>query len=128
MCLFDSNTWSKPLLSATSQFYILYLMLFFDRIPVVIAKLDSVEVQVQIPMRVLCDNITLRCVHTFFDPYSEFAKSYDLVIEKPMTEFNAGIMDIEDCLINEWSMQECILQELKAKIEQNAMVYDAAVK
>lgn len=113
---------------ATSQFYILYLTLFFHRLPVIIAVLDSVEVQVQIPMSVLCDNMTLRCVHTFFDPYSEFAKSYDLVIEKPMTEFNAGIMDIEDCLINEWSMQLVILQELIAKIEQNVMLYEAALK
>lgn len=128
MCLFDSNTWSKPLVPATSQFYILYLTLFFHRLPVIIAVLDSVEVQVQIPMSVLCDNMTLRCVHTFFDPYSEFAKSYDLVIEKPMTEFNAGIMDIEDCLINEWSMQLVILQELIAKIEQNVMLYEAALK
>lgn len=78
-------------------------------------------------MSVLCDNLTLRCVHTFFDPYSEFAKSYDLVIEKPMIEFNAGIVDIDECLINEWSMQVSIQQDMIRKFEQNREIYETAM-
>lgn len=85
-------------------------------------------VRVQIPMSVICDNLSLRCVHTFFDPYSEFAKSYDFVSDKPMNDFNAGIMDIEDCLINEWLMQESIAQKLIREIEHKLMLYEIAVR
>lgn len=85
-------------------------------------------VRVQIPMSVICDNLSLRCVHTFFDPYSEFAKSYDFVSDKPMNDFNAGIMDIEDCLINEWLMQESIAQKLIREIEHKLMLFEIAVR
>lgn len=79
-------------------------------------------------MSVLCDNMSLRCVHTFFDPYSEFAKSYDHVIDKPMYEFNAGIMDIEYCLINEWLIQESIAHNMITKIEQQLVMYQIALR
>lgn len=85
-------------------------------------------VRVQIPMSVICENMSLRCVHTFFDPYSEFAKSYDFVSDKPMNDFNAGIMDIEDCLINEWLMQESIAHNLITEIEQKLVLYEMAVR
>lgn len=85
-------------------------------------------VQVQIPMSVLCDNMSLRCVHTFFDPYSEFAKSYDHDKYMPMHEFNAGIMDIEDCLINEWIMQKVIAENMIKQIEKKMVMYEIALR
>lgn len=93
-------------------------------LPLMIAKLDCVGVDVQIPISVLCDNLTLRCVHTYFDPYSEKAKSYIRVIDKSPNELNAGFTDIEDCLINEWLMQVSILNQMITRMEQKMIMYE----
>lgn len=45
-----------------------------------------------------------------------------------MNDFNAGIMDIEDCLINEWLMQESIAHNLITEIEQKLVLYEMAVR
>ncbi|KAM8710810.1 hypothetical protein ACLKA7_017443 [Drosophila subpalustris] len=93
-------------------------------LPLMVAKLDCVGVKVQIPMRVLRDNLTLRCVHTFFDFVSENAKSYDRIIDKSTSELNAGMTDIEDCLINEWLMQVSILNQKITRMEQKCIMYE----
>ncbi|KAH8395233.1 hypothetical protein KR222_003178, partial [Zaprionus bogoriensis] len=97
-------------------------------LPLILVDLDCLSVQVQIPMSVLVDNMTVRGVHTFFDPYSEFAKSYDYVMETPLQDFNAGMMDIEDCLANEWSMQVAIIEKQTTLLEQRFLIYEATMK
>ncbi|ALC44488.1 CG12983, partial [Drosophila busckii] len=92
-------------------------------LPVMLAQLDCVGVTVQIPYSVLSDNLTLRCVHTFFDPYSEFAKSYEQVVHESDEDLNAGIADIEDCLINEWLMQVRIMNNIMDEMDERIQRY-----
>lgn len=87
------------------------------------ADLDSVGIQVQIPLSVLCDNLTLRCVHTLFDHLSEEAKSYEQVIDG-VVNINGGIMDIDDCLVNEWLMQLNLVDKIISALEQRLTEYE----
>ncbi|XP_062128698.1 uncharacterized protein LOC133840721 isoform X1 [Drosophila sulfurigaster albostrigata] len=104
------------------------LRLDYLEIPLMVAKLDCVGVSVQIPKSVLSENLTLRCVHTFFDPYSEFAKSFINVIDKSTNELNAGMTDIEDCLINEWLMQSSIMNQMITSMEQKSILYEETMR
>ncbi|XP_032598946.1 uncharacterized protein LOC6558382 isoform X2 [Drosophila grimshawi] len=91
--------------------------------PVMLADLDCVGVRVQIPLSVLCDNLTLRCVHSFFDHVSESAKSFGQQMDMCPNALNGGMMDIEDCLINEWLMQVDIMDKMINKLELKIMEY-----
>lgn len=93
-----------------------------------LAKLDCVGIKIQIPLSVLGDNLALRCVHTFFDHLSEDAKSYDQLIDVSARFLNGGIMDIEDCLINEWVMQLNIMDNLIATVEEKIMEYEGKLR
>ncbi|KAH8366120.1 hypothetical protein KR093_009328 [Drosophila rubida] len=100
------------------------IRLNYLELPLMVAKLNCVGVSVQIPINVLIENLTLRCVHTFFDPYSDFAKSSTLTIDKAVNDLNAGMTDIEDCLINEWVMQTAIMNSMITRIEQKNILYE----
>ncbi|KAH8302761.1 hypothetical protein KR044_010649, partial [Drosophila immigrans] len=104
------------------------IRLNYLELPLMMAELNCVGVNVQMPMKVLSENLTLRCVHTFFDPYSEFAKSYLQVIDKSANDLNAGITDIEDCLINEWLMQFSIMNQMITRMEQKTILYEENMK
>ncbi|EDW68637.2 uncharacterized protein [Drosophila virilis] len=93
-------------------------------LPLMLADLNCVGIKIQIPMSVLGDNLTLRCIHTFFDPYSESAKSYEQVIDRVTDNFNGGMMDIEDCLINEWLMQVNIMENAITQVETKLIEYE----
>ncbi|XP_064542155.1 uncharacterized protein LOC135431132 [Drosophila montana] len=93
-------------------------------LPLMLADLNCVGIKIQIPISVLGDNLTLRCIHTFFDPYSEGAKSYEQVIDRPTDNFNGGMMDIEDCLINEWLMQVNIMENIITQVETKLIEYE----
>lgn len=99
-------------------------MIWLCRLPLILAVLDCVGIQLQIPLSVLCDNLTLQCVHTFFDHLSEEAKSYDQAIDATANSINGGIMDIEDCLINEWLMQVNIVDKILTKLEFKKLEYE----
>ncbi|XP_023161222.2 uncharacterized protein LOC111592963 isoform X2 [Drosophila hydei] len=96
----------------------------YFELPLILAVLDCVGIQLQIPLSVLCDNLTLQCVHTFFDHLSEEAKSYDQAIDATANSINGGIMDIEDCLINEWLMQVNIVDKILTKLEFKKLEYE----
>ncbi|XP_030385002.1 uncharacterized protein LOC115632132 isoform X2 [Scaptodrosophila lebanonensis] len=83
--------------------------------PLLMAELEGIDARVQMPLSVLMDNLTLRCVHTHFDVNTENAKSYECVITEEQ-DLNAGILDIEDCLVNEWLMQLEIQEDIIAKL------------
>ncbi|XP_002012193.3 uncharacterized protein LOC6586582 isoform X1 [Drosophila mojavensis] len=95
----------------------------YMELPLIVADLDSVGIQVQIPLSVLCDNLTLRCVHTLFDHLSEEAKSYEQVIDG-VVNINGGIMDIDDCLVNEWLMQLNLVDKIISALEQRLTEYE----
>ncbi|EDV95823.1 GH15560 [Drosophila grimshawi] len=84
--------------------------------PLMVAELKTAGVEVQMPLSVLHDCLTLRCIHTKFDNHSQYAKSFDPIIPDSPVQANGGIVDIEDCLINEWLMQLDIQQELLASM------------
>ncbi|TDG45500.1 hypothetical protein AWZ03_008123 [Drosophila navojoa] len=120
--LFDKLTYR--IVSAPSAFRTDVPVRFeYMELPLIVADLDGVGIKVQIPLSVLCDNLTLRCVHTLFDHLSEEAKSYEQVIHGAVN-INGGIMDIEDCLVNEWLMQLNILDKIISELEQTLTEYE----
>ncbi|KAH8258630.1 hypothetical protein KR038_002654 [Drosophila bunnanda] len=86
------------------------------RLPLMHSDLKCIEATIQLPLSVLSDNLTLRCVHTFFDPVSHLAKSYNLNID---TETNptCGILEIDDSLMSEWMAQTEIQDQLTTMME-----------
>ncbi|SPP76894.1 uncharacterized protein LOC117580043 [Drosophila guanche] len=86
----------------------------FDQleIPAMLAELRLTGVSVQMPLSVLKDCLTLRCIHTSFDSYSQNAKSYDTVVTESTTYPTAGIVDIQASAENEWLLQLDIQQEI----------------
>ncbi|XP_022222307.2 uncharacterized protein LOC111074000 isoform X2 [Drosophila obscura] len=94
----------------------------FLELPVMNANLDCVGLNIQLPYSVLCDNMSLRCVHTHFDSYSERAKSFEIMIDtEPLP--HCGLMDIEDCIIDEWLTQVDIQDEIITKMESKMQQY-----
>lgn len=91
------------------------------------SDLKCTGVTLQLPLSVLSDNLTLRCVHTFFDPYSHLAKSYELNVDT-MTAPSCGIVDIEDSLTSEWMTQVDIQEEMMAKMEAQMEAYNQAMR
>ncbi|XP_068150031.1 uncharacterized protein [Drosophila tropicalis] len=87
-----------------------------------VANLEGLGVSLQMPFSILGDNLTLQCVHTFFDPHSEKAKSHDIEIETDTSNISSGMVDIEDCLITEWlrqvEIQEEMIDQMEAKMQQ----------
>ncbi|KAH8364017.1 hypothetical protein KR084_001583 [Drosophila pseudotakahashii] len=80
-------------------------------LPVMLAELEASGVEVQIPKSVLKDCITLRSLHTDFDNISQNAKSFETSISTSANYPTAGIVDIEESVINEWVMQQEIQEE-----------------
>ncbi|KAH8319277.1 hypothetical protein KR067_002664 [Drosophila pandora] len=96
-------------------------------LPLLYADLGCVGVTVQLPLSVLHDNLTLRCIHFFFDPYSHLAKSYELPGDQGNTPI-CGIMNIEDSAASEWAAQVDIQEELMLKMSNQMQVYQDAVE
>ncbi|KAH8302760.1 hypothetical protein KR044_010650, partial [Drosophila immigrans] len=102
----------------------------FDQLlaPLMLAELTHVGVSVQMPLRVLHDCLTLRCIHSNFDNYSQYAKSFDTVIPESMKDLTAGMVDIEDCLANEWLLQVDLQGELLDMMQQKREVYEEIMR
>ncbi|KAH8286571.1 hypothetical protein KR054_011880 [Drosophila jambulina] len=98
----------------------------FLRLPLMYSDLNCIEATLQLPLSVLSDNLTLRCVHTFFDPFSHLAKSYKLNIDND-TSPSCGILEIEDSLMSEWNAQMDIQDQLIMKMESQMETYKAAM-
>nr|XP_016935061.1 uncharacterized protein LOC108013628 [Drosophila suzukii] len=80
-------------------------------LPVMLAELIATGVEVQIPKSVLKDCITIRSLHTDFDNISQNAKSFETSVSASVNYPTAGIVDIEESVINEWVMQQEIQEE-----------------
>ncbi|XP_034104494.2 uncharacterized protein LOC117568170 [Drosophila albomicans] len=93
-----------------------------------LAELTHVGVTVQMPLSVLHDCLTLRCIHTHFDNCSQYAKSFDTVIPESIKDLTAGILSIEDCLANEWLMQVDIQAELLDNMLQKREAYEEIMR
>ncbi|SPP76892.1 uncharacterized protein LOC117580041 [Drosophila guanche] len=94
---------------------------FLD-LPLMSANLDCVGLNIQLPFSVLSDNMCVRCVHTHFDAYSERAKSFEIVIDSE-TMPHCGLLDIDDCIIDEWLTQVDIQEEIITKMESKMQQY-----
>ncbi|XP_068150033.1 uncharacterized protein [Drosophila tropicalis] len=102
----------------------------FDRmeVPAMMADFKASKVRVQMPLSVLNDRLTVRCVHTKFDMLTQNAKSFERVTLQSVSHLNAGILDIEDCLINEWYTQLEIQQELADKMRSKWNEYEETME
>ncbi|XP_039229760.1 uncharacterized protein LOC6539767 isoform X1 [Drosophila yakuba] len=96
------------------------------KLPLMHSNLNCVGVTIQLPLSVLCDNLTLRCVRTFFDPLSHLAKSFELVIDSSMSP-NCGLVDIGDSVMSEWMTQMDIQEELMTRMESEMRAYNEAI-
>ncbi|KAH8239255.1 hypothetical protein KR032_002629 [Drosophila birchii] len=96
------------------------------QLPLMYSDLNCIEATIQLPLSVLSDNLTLRCVHTFFDPFSHLAKSYSLNIDTE-TNPSCGILEIEDSLKSEWMTQMEIQDQLTFKLESQMEAYNATM-
>ncbi|KAH8395234.1 hypothetical protein KR222_003179 [Zaprionus bogoriensis] len=98
------------------------------KMPMMIAEMVNVGASVQMPLSVLHDCLTLRCIHTNFDNYSQYAKSFDAIIPDSMKDLPAGILDIADCLAHEWDMQLDVQQELLENMLQKREEYEELMR
>uniref|UniRef100_A0A6P4EQQ3 Uncharacterized protein LOC108043246 n=1 Tax=Drosophila rhopaloa TaxID=1041015 RepID=A0A6P4EQQ3_DRORH len=80
-------------------------------LPVMLAEFKATGVEVQIPKSVLKDCVTIRSIHTDFDNISQNAKSFETTISTSLNYPTAGIVNIEDSVLNEWLMQQDIQEE-----------------
>ncbi|XP_043650443.1 uncharacterized protein LOC122618236 isoform X2 [Drosophila teissieri] len=96
------------------------------KLPLMRSNLNCVGVTVQLPLSVLCDNLTLRCVRTFFDPLSHLTKSFELAIDSSMSP-NCGLVDIGDSVMSEWMTQMDIQEELVTRMETEMRAYNEAI-
>ncbi|XP_017048644.1 uncharacterized protein LOC108093194 [Drosophila ficusphila] len=93
-------------------------------VPIMLADFSATGVQVQIPLSVLTDCLTLRCVHTSFDHFSENAKSYETFpVEGNLVPF-AGTKDMEESVVGEWLMQQDIQEEILDSMHRKRAEYE----
>eukprot|EP00099_Drosophila_melanogaster_P001963 NP_001097653.1 uncharacterized protein Dmel_CG33286 [Drosophila melanogaster] len=87
--------------------------IIFDQLelPVMLAEFSATSVEVQIPKSVLKDCVTIRSLHMDFDNISQNAKSFEIAVKASLNYPNAGIVDIENSVVNEWHMQLEIQEE-----------------
>ncbi|XP_033240876.1 uncharacterized protein [Drosophila pseudoobscura] len=97
-------------------------------IPAMLAELSTTGVSVQMPLSVLRDCLTLRCIHTKFDNYSPNAKSYELLVTESPTYPTAGIVDIEASAENEWRMQLEIQKEVLEEMLVKRQLYEELIE
>jgi len=90
------------------------------------SDLNCVGVTLQMPLSVLRDNLTLRCVHTYFDPYSPLAKSYELAVNNYMSP-NCGLVDIGDSVMTEWMTQIDIQEDIMTKMNTEMQLYNDTI-
>jgi len=76
-----------------------------------LAEFSATSVEVQIPKSVLKDCVTIRSLHMDFDNISQNAKSFEIAVKASLNYPNAGIVDIENSVVNEWHMQLEIQEE-----------------
>ncbi|XP_017081208.2 uncharacterized protein LOC108114647 isoform X2 [Drosophila eugracilis] len=98
----------------------------YMKLPLMCSDLNCVGVTLQLPLSVLCDNLTLRCVHTFFDPFSQLAKSSELDITGSMTP-NCGLVDIGDSVMTEWMTQMDIQEDLMNQMSLEMQKYEEGI-
>ncbi|XP_052845819.1 uncharacterized protein LOC128258303 isoform X1 [Drosophila gunungcola] len=104
---FSSDSWCMDLWGLLNVPIIFKQM----EVPVMMAEFKASGVQVQMPLSVLYDCLTVRCVHTTFDHHSEDAKSFDPPVVDATLFPNAGITDMEESMVGEWLMQQDIQVE-----------------
>ncbi|XP_016934966.2 uncharacterized protein [Drosophila suzukii] len=98
----------------------------YMKLPIMWSDLNCVGVTLQMPLSVLRDNLTLRCVHTFFDPYSPLAKSYELAVDNYMSP-NCGLVDIGDSVMTEWMTQIDIQEDIMTKMNTEMQLYNDSI-
>lgn len=89
-----------------------------------IVDFKETSVKVQVPLSVLCDCITIRCVHTDFDHHSPHAKSYESLTVESIFMPNAGLTDMEESVVGEWLMQNDIQEETLNNMNRRREEYD----
>ncbi|KAH8295793.1 hypothetical protein KR018_009166, partial [Drosophila ironensis] len=100
---------------------LLNVSVLFDQlaVPAMLADFEVTGVRVLIPLSMLGDCMTIRCIHTDFDNVSQKAKSFELSISPNMNFPNAGITDMQESVTAEWmtlqGIQEDTLNEMLRK-------------
>ncbi|KAH8327650.1 hypothetical protein KR074_007122, partial [Drosophila pseudoananassae] len=114
---------------------LLNVSVLFDQleIPVMLATFETTGVTVQVPMSMFADCMTLRSIHTEFDNFSQYAKSFEPPIVTNSNYPNAGISDMQDSVITEWLMQQDLQEEtlsemLRRREEYEEVMEDIALK
>ncbi|KAH8379035.1 hypothetical protein KR009_002781 [Drosophila setifemur] len=97
-------------------------------VPMVRADFQASGVGVQVPMSVLGDCLTMRCVHTSFDHYSQNAKSFEPLVIDPELIPSAGIRDMRDSAISEWAMQQYMIDEFLENMLRKREEYENMLK
>lgn len=98
-----------------------------------LATFETTGVTVQVPMSMLADCMTLRCIHTEFDNVSQNAKSYEPPTWSRDNYPNAGISDMEESMMSEWMMQQELQEEtlsemLRKREEYEEVMADIAIR
>ncbi|KAH8295795.1 hypothetical protein KR018_009164, partial [Drosophila ironensis] len=96
------------------------------QLPLMHADMNCVGITVQLPLSVLEDNLCLRCVHSFFDPYSHLARSYNITIDPSMSP-SCGLMNMEESAMSEWIALVDIQEEIMQKVASQMKVYEDAL-
>lgn len=76
----------------------------------------------------LKENLLIRALHLNFDHLSENAKSFKQKINVSTENLNAGILDLHECLVNEWTMQLEIQAKIHHEMIQKRLEYEERIK
>ncbi|XP_067627464.1 uncharacterized protein [Eurosta solidaginis] len=92
--------------------------------PCLEASLHKLQLKVQLPLNILNENLTIRGLHLFFDPFSENAKSYRQEPIATAGDLTAGITDLHECLVHEHFMQADLQNEVRLKLIERRTDYE----
>ncbi|XP_036333680.1 uncharacterized protein LOC118744644 [Rhagoletis pomonella] len=102
----------------------------FLETPCIDACLHKLKIKIQLPLSILQENLTIRGIQLFFDPFSENARSYrqDFKEIRDLTAvLSAGTPDIHDCLVQEHFMQVELQNQVRKRLMEKRAEYENKV-
>ncbi|XP_012155404.1 uncharacterized protein LOC101459558 [Ceratitis capitata] len=95
--------------------------------PCIEAKLHKMQAKIILPYGILKENLTIRGIHFFFDPFSQNAKSYKQDIREVGEDLTAGIPDLHECLVHEHFLQVDLQNQVRTKLIERRAEYENKV-
>ncbi|KAH8295796.1 hypothetical protein KR018_009165 [Drosophila ironensis] len=124
MKVYDEFQMEIQLLFDRLTYRLLRMQRAYMNVPVMMAEFHESGVDVQLPVSVLTDCVTIRCIHTEFDHYSQNVDSLESSEIDNEYMPSSGLMEMEASMVSDWIFQMDIQNEIIETMSQKRREYE----